>query len=234
MTLRSPSAASSAAPANWLVDESPTIEYRVRSLIPEGFNAYVRVFHPAQGKDGSEARDEIPWHHISAQYNKPMHPEVQWEDLVGHFLEEVGVDYPWPLIGRLPMPLRQRIIHRIKRHTQSDIYWMAWWDGYSYFYYLPLGIAKFQRSLRNYALTYSLDPLVNLDLGFSVHSKHTCSPQLLWPDDRSWIVATEIDLTSTYVAGSNHLAEDLLSDDCIEALRVEPHHKICLDPLVWG
>jgi hypothetical protein len=47
------------------------------------------------------------------------------------------------------------------------------------------------------------------------------SPNLFWPDDHAWCVATEIDLDSTYVGGSTRLIADLLADDRLEALRVE-------------
>jgi len=36
------------------------------------------------------------------------------------------------------------------------------------------------------------------------------SPSLLWPSDRSWVLATEIDFDSTLVGGTAQLAEELL------------------------
>jgi hypothetical protein len=53
--------------------------------------------------------------------------------------------------------------------------------------------------------------------GFSIPQ----SPNLFWPDDHAWCVATEIDLDSTYVGGSTRLIADLLANDRLEALRVE-------------
>lgn len=43
------------------------------------------------------------------------------------------------------------------------------------------------------------------------------SPNLFWPQDRSWFVATEIDLDSTYVGGSQRLVKALLDDSRFEA-----------------
>jgi hypothetical protein len=43
------------------------------------------------------------------------------------------------------------------------------------------------------------------------------SPNLFWPQDRSWFVATEIDLDSTYVGGSQRLVRELLGDCRLEA-----------------
>ncbi len=55
------------------------------------------------------------------------------------------------------------------------------------------------------------------------------SPNLFWPDDHAWCVATEIDLFCTLVAGSNALAESLLADPRLEVWRVLPD-----DPVTWG
>ena len=39
-------AAPSLEAADWLVDESGEMGYWVSSLVPEGFDAYVRILHP--------------------------------------------------------------------------------------------------------------------------------------------------------------------------------------------
>jgi hypothetical protein len=46
---------------------------------------------------------------------------------------------------------------------------------------------------------------------------------LWWPEDRSWCVASEIDLRWTYVGGSSELIAQILSDERIEALPATPH-----------
>ena len=43
------------------------------------------------------------------------------------------------------------------------------------------------------------------------------------------MVATEIDLVATHIGGSDRLSDELVADDQIEAIRVEPHHSVCLD-----
>jgi hypothetical protein len=48
------------------------------------------------------------------------------------------------------------------------------------------------------------------------------TPNLSWPEDRAWCVASEIDLPWTYVAGSKELAGRLPSNVRIEALPAEP------------
>ena len=46
------------------------------------------------------------------------------------------------------------------------------------------------------------------------------SPNLFWPHDHSWCVASEIDLFCTLVAGSNALADRLIANPRLEIQRV--------------
>lgn len=55
------------------------------------------------------------------------------------------------------------------------------------------------------------------------------SPNLFWPDDHAWCVASEIDLFCTLVAGPEALIEALLADARLEAWRVEPGDPITYD-----
>ncbi|WP_435199072.1 hypothetical protein [Janibacter sp. GS2] len=47
------------------------------------------------------------------------------------------------------------------------------------------------------------------------------SPQLIWPADHSWVVASEIDWDSTIVAGSRSLVEAVIADETFEAFEVD-------------
>ncbi|HET7305523.1 MAG TPA: hypothetical protein VFJ12_13345 [Segeticoccus sp.] len=56
---------------------------------------------------------------------------------------------------------------------------------------------------------------------------------LWWPRDRTWCVATEIDLDCTYIGGSEKLVEDLVRDGRLEAWRVDPAQSHHLRPPPW-
>ncbi|TCK64486.1 hypothetical protein [Curtobacterium sp. PhB136] len=62
--------------------------------------------------------------------------------------------------------------------------------------------------------TWMADARVGTYLDFG----HT--PQLLWPEDHAWVVATEVDADSTLVAGPRGLIADVLADDRFEAFEV--------------
>ena len=48
------------------------------------------------------------------------------------------------------------------------------------------------------------------------------SPSWWWPEDRAWVVHSEVDYDSTLVAGSSALGAALLADPEIECLEVGP------------
>lgn len=60
------------------------------------------------------------------------------------------------------------------------------------------------------------------EFGWNLSATHFIpqSPNLFWPDDHAWCVASEIDLDYTLVAGSVGLAEALFADPHLHALPV--------------
>ena len=55
------------------------------------------------------------------------------------------------------------------------------------------------------------------------------SPNLFWPSDHSWCVASAIDLYCTLVAGSEALAEALMANSLLETWRVFPDDPVTYD-----
>lgn len=55
------------------------------------------------------------------------------------------------------------------------------------------------------------------------------SPSILWPEDRAWVLVSEIDFDSTVIAGSPQLVHDICADDAIEALPLPPDSSLTWD-----
>lgn len=55
------------------------------------------------------------------------------------------------------------------------------------------------------------------------------SPNLWWPEDRAWFVASEIDFAWTLVGGSQSLIETLLSETRLELLPVASSTRVHSD-----
>jgi hypothetical protein len=52
------------------------------------------------------------------------------------------------------------------------------------------------------------------------------SPNLWWPDDRAWCVATEIDFDSTLIGGTHGLIEEIVATSGLEALEITPDARL--------
>jgi hypothetical protein len=55
------------------------------------------------------------------------------------------------------------------------------------------------------------------------------TPQIWWPEDRAWLVATEIDLDSTVIATTDAGAEALLTCEGLEVLQVPSDGRLDID-----
>jgi len=90
-----------------------------------------------------------------------------------------------------------------------------------------LQAAKLTLPFRNYLLLQGpLDAALELGWNLTPNDFVPQSPNLFWPQDHAWCVASEIDLFCTLVAGSEALAETLIADPRFEALPVSPDDPI--------
>lgn len=55
------------------------------------------------------------------------------------------------------------------------------------------------------------------------------APNLIWPADRSWLVASEVDFDSTLVGGSAKLIKAIVESSELEARQVEPFDSLAAD-----
>jgi hypothetical protein len=134
----------------------------------------------------------------------------------------------------------------LSRHTTTrDICWFCYWDGYGDLHPGGLAPLTFTSVKRPSGGTWLRGPRVHL--GFRKRSRRprvegrrvTPNPQrsyllfkgsvakaagwqdgpnLWWPDDQAWCVASEIDHSYSYVAGSNALIKEVLAHPALEAL----------------
>jgi len=224
----------------------------VGEIVPTGFDAYARVFHPARDPTGIEPRR---WADIAAERGRTVHPEMQFEHLVGTAsLETAEWDPQVPLDGCLPQTECAALAEILAPFTsRSDACWFCVWDGYGFYgggvslsfvegesraaarererialerarreaeqlSKIPLVLAHPDPAGRGSFRSYFLfaGPLQAASrLEFNGWYQ---SPNLWWPHDRAWIVATEIDGYSTFVAGSRDCIDALLSDPRLESL----------------
>jgi hypothetical protein len=228
--------------------------WTVGSLVPTGFEGYVRIFHPVEGLPGDTTR----WSQVAASSGRTMHPLAEFEQLArpsdGGDAGELADDEPQT--GELLPCLVTALSEVLTRHTGTAARcWFCIWEGGWVTGPGAINVAvgasererveaqrqweaAWQRSFpaealsqprvilpgRSYILLEGpLDSVGEIGelrqwQGQSHFEPH--SPNLWWPDDRAWCVATDIDLDSTYVGGSATLVRELLGDTRFEALEL--------------
>jgi hypothetical protein len=220
------------APAEWLrkrLRRWPDRDggVRVWSIVPEGFESYVRILHPAMERVPWDAGPpgRLRWRDVAESKGKIFHPEVEWIRLVGEAAFERR-DGPIPDNGRLPLDETAALADVLARFTATpERCWFCIWSGYGYIENAP---PQWDPSLvqlpdREYMLHRG--PIEAVTTFVSEPWPYQ-SPNIWWPEDRGWVVASEIDLMGTYVAGSRACIEAILASDALEALETRADARV--------
>ncbi|HET8570165.1 MAG TPA: hypothetical protein VFM93_14390 [Candidatus Limnocylindria bacterium] len=201
--------------AGWIAPRLHPFAQDVGSVVPPGFEDHARVFHPARRGDAA-----VPWREIARANGRTVHREMQFGSIAGTWSRASPDPSLWtadPETGSLPLEIVRELVAVLRRHTGTpERCWIAVWEGFGDLD-LPAGTPRFEHPGRAY---YLLEGRVDdVTRPLFQHAWHYRSPNLWWPDDRAWCVATEIDLTYTYVAGTVECIEAVLAAPGIEALR---------------
>ncbi len=219
--------ATSAQAADWIRDETHGFAESVASLLPDRYEAYARVFHPA-GR-GVDDEEEVRWAQIAGSTNRRFHPAAQWPHIA--FTEEIhnindayrsGESLVWdsaPEEGSLDEELARRLIRVLSPRTSTPQHcWFAVWEGWGGLSSDALKAPRFELPGRAYFLFEG--PIEAAAESFWPDFQFQ-SASLWWPDDRAWCLATEVDFQSTYIGGSHACVQAVVSDETLEALEVE-------------
>jgi hypothetical protein len=209
--------------ADWIGPRLHGFALDTGSIVPEGFDAYCRVLHPFRGR--SDDKPTRTWAEVAAENGRIMHPEVQPHTI----FRPIGAKKPkdwahdhttdneleW---GSCPPAVLGALVDVLGRHTATpERCWFCAWEGRGFLDFDGVR-ERVRLPSRNYLLYTGPIELATTPLD-DVCGRS--SPHLWWPDDRAWIVATEIDFAWTYVGGASSLVGELLDDPRIEALAAE-------------
>ena len=207
------------AEAAWLEPRLSSFDSgEVRSVVPDGFESYARLLHPLHPPVDSQR--PVRWREVAAWSGIEITSGVQFPDLAFPEHEPAGAE-PWPghvpQVGSLHPADAQALAAVLARHTSTPgRCWFCLWEGWGALA-LPAS-RRVEFPARSYVLfTGPLSAVLSL---ITAHDGY--SPNLWWPDDRAWCVATEIDLPWTYVGGSDALVGDVLADAILETQPASP------------
>jgi len=220
---------------------------RLSRILPSGYESYLRLFHPLALSDDGAMREPRTWKSVAEQQGLVFHAELQWGNLRPRMEETAhgvpveffaflggsgdaeargrsGVWSPdpsgaspehdsgrrWPIEGTLGEPARSRLFGRLAEATGNQRVF--------YFY----GIGATVVAGKYFLFEAAADELeaVQQLANAKVEPKPfpIPGPEYVWPSDRSWIVITDYDLVSTYIACDANLAALLLRTDGLELL----------------
>lgn len=221
--------------AEWPVNRLTTRAQRhgqgptVRDLIPEDFDAYVRVLFPIfePPPAGQNYVEKLcTWHETALRNGRQPHRLM---DLVG-----IGPNHDDVLHGGTQVPQtlaftqEAALLSILENHTASRRSWFVLWNGdYHGDTVIPA------------------HSLIEVDQGpSSPYSVFTgphrawkdfwTYPRWWWPEDRSWCWHTGLDLDMTscgYLGATNQCAEDIFASTVIEAVIAYPDVACIMAPL---
>ncbi len=204
------------AAAAWIRPRLMSFASGVGAILPPVFEAYARILHPARARDGSP----VPWEAVAAWSGGTVHALAQWVPMAhgrGASLSARPFQVP-PSNRDFPPAMLTALCDLLARHTTTpDLCYFGVWEGYGWVPRDGSPVAKLEVENRAYLLLRG--PISGVDQIGSWMGNHfqPQAPDLLWPADRSWFVAGDTDLDSTYVGGSTGLIGELLADVRLEA-----------------
>jgi hypothetical protein len=196
---------------------------RVCSLVPVGYEAYLRILHPARASSPDRT---ILWSTAARWAGCVIHPEVQWQ-AIADVINASPEALPWseePSLGICPPEVITPLSEHLAEHTGSaDSIMFGMWVGFSDVRAVEKGAERFRLPGREYVLLHGPVAFAGeiVVSPFSVRA----GPNIWWPDDRAWCVATEVDHRSTYVGGTESCISSIERDARLETLRTEPQHR---------
>lgn len=199
----------------WLREHlCPFGRYVAGSVVPAHYDAYARILHPARSISG---RWEVRWEDIAKWSGRTYHVDMQFEAIASPVRgRPVAGHKPWD--GSVPdsLPFNRvcALADILGRFTANpkEIYYCVW-TGYGGLEERPaIGVRLAHR--KYYLYTGELEGVKNFHLG----RHHHRPPEYWFPVDKSWCVATDMDLYWTYVGGSQSCVREVLASHRLEAL----------------
>lgn len=235
----------------WLVHRlHPFAAYDVGAVIPTGYAAYARIMHPASRSAGG-AEITVRWADVAAWSGRIVHPQMQFA-AISRAHSSRADPVPWdgdPLTGSLTAQEAIALRQVLAGFTGTpDCCVFCLWEGYGWVSGMetvtevtrggslmwPVRAApppalragpRWPTPARAYHLYRGPLTAVTAFCGYLLLQ----TPNVWWPDDRAWCVASEVDLTCTYVGGERNLVAQVLADPRLEALPAQFTDSITIE-----
>lgn len=185
-------------------------------------------------------RCPVRWEEVAVIRGTVAHRQMQWpqvwalptfDDPVIEACVEAGLaPITPPDEGTLPPEVAYPLVELLGERTGVSRWcFVGVWRGFACEY--QEGIPETKRvSSKDREWDLFRAPLEALAMNFfNDGARFRQSPNMAWPDDRRWFLITDIDLSSTYVGGTEALIGQILRHDSLEAHEAFPHDSCWQD-----
>ena len=210
---------------DWIARSLHEFGKDVGSVILSDYSKYVRIMHPISLRSVEDhSRRSMRWSELAALRSQTLGSALrELADLRTPAFtvdgEAFSVDHS--PVGSLTENLSKMLGRQLAMHTATpSSCYFALWEGWMTS--LTLAAANLTRDInrRRYVLFHGrVDEAAR---SFEPDEYRFRSANLWWPEDRAWIVATDIDFHWTYVAGSAECIAQILRSDAFEAYPTRP------------
>jgi hypothetical protein len=174
----------------------------VASVLPAGFEVYLRLFHRFDDNEGHWTT----WSERAEAAGVRYHSQLSERALALVIFNSYALDAPWTTtegsIDDMSRPALSAVLSQRTGPAPVSMYF---------------GLAEEVKGRDPLIIEQAVSALAQ-DPVHPVFSDHLVGPELVWPADRSWIVCTDYDLHSTYIACNAALAEALSAHPDLEIL----------------
>jgi hypothetical protein len=232
--------------------------------VPNGFEAYARIFHPAFDQQSNQVR----WAEVAKACGTTPHREMQWhailgladpDELRGSYAPNDLSGAQWtgsdPPTGAMDIETLDVLCEILAVHTTDPTGCFfglctiqSWLDSFSADEVPPLLNLPYDRD--HIVLTGPLTAVDQIVYDWSSALRMTFvakggndpqpeqepsellqrgAPNLIWPADHSWFVASDVDFASTLIGGSVTLIEAIVRSPELEAWQVGPGTSLAAD-----
>jgi hypothetical protein len=242
------------SPAEWIAPRLSGRFGTVGLTVPRGYPAYALICHPA----ANAADEPVSWAEVARATERRAHALMQWHAIVGSpdYLNMTGSlwDGADPCRGDLDHLALSVLCDRLAGDPEDepDCYFCLW-EGYGEletYGWLETTFAPHFKVTARDRHTFTSDEITRSRLhlpdrdyvvlagplgsalrigSFAAELFWPQSPNLFWPADQAWCVASEIDFDSTLVGGPLRLIDAILRTPELDAWPITADDSLACD-----
>lgn len=221
-----------AAELEWLLPRFTGTRRQLTMHVPDCYAAHCRVLHRPDPQGGA-GLPPLRWSDIAAHTGAVIHSAVQWHRLIGSATTDSDAGIvsghlyaEWngyaPSTGQIDATQIHVIADILTRRTSTadDVYF-GFREGNGRIntndgsFFPGVDPARFRFGGREQIVVRG-----DLSAVSRVRPDPWPTPNAMWPADRSWYLATEVDFDSTIIVGAPDVVSELVAHPKLEALQV--------------